>query len=189
MTPMQNTNHNINRRAVVAALFCSYRYCARLVCASPELQAVSPAPDGGYANFNTAEGTDALFSLTTGVGIPPSVVTHSITILPARVTRLVVIMRFTSTPVVSIRPMAGARSTEIAQATITRRRVIKRLIRIPEGRRTRLTAMGRSLPTRMEATTLPKALLRYFATPLACLTRPLVMRRSTATPSVALTLP
>src|SRR5439155_6296802 len=32
----------------------------------PTTQAVIPAPDGGYANFNTAEGTDALFSLTTG---------------------------------------------------------------------------------------------------------------------------
>ena len=29
--------------------------------------AVSPAPDGGYANDNTAEGTNALFSLTTGI--------------------------------------------------------------------------------------------------------------------------
>jgi hypothetical protein len=33
---------------------------------SPAARAVSPAPDGGYPNFNTAEGTDALFSLTTG---------------------------------------------------------------------------------------------------------------------------
>jgi hypothetical protein len=32
----------------------------------PKSQAVSPAPDGGYANENTAEGTNALFSLTTG---------------------------------------------------------------------------------------------------------------------------
>src|ERR1043166_213982 len=29
-------------------------------------QAVVPPPDGGYANRNTAEGKDALFSLTTG---------------------------------------------------------------------------------------------------------------------------
>src|SRR6266481_1504396 len=29
--------------------------------------AVSPAPDGGYPGANTAEGTDALFSLTTGI--------------------------------------------------------------------------------------------------------------------------
>jgi Chaperone of endosialidase len=33
----------------------------------PKTQAVSPAPDGGYANGNTAEGQNALFSLTTGV--------------------------------------------------------------------------------------------------------------------------
>ena len=33
---------------------------------SPAAPAVTPAPDGGYANNNTAEGTDALFSLTSG---------------------------------------------------------------------------------------------------------------------------
>lgn len=31
-------------------------------------QAVAPPPDGGYANQNTAEGRQSLFSLTTGVG-------------------------------------------------------------------------------------------------------------------------
>src|SRR6266550_832155 len=30
-------------------------------------QAVLPAPDGGYGGQNTAEGTDALFSRTTGI--------------------------------------------------------------------------------------------------------------------------
>ena len=34
---------------------------------SPTARAVTPAPDGGYPNGNTAEGEDALFSLTTGV--------------------------------------------------------------------------------------------------------------------------
>jgi len=34
----------------------------------PITQAVEPPPDGGYANFNTAEGGDALFSLTSGAG-------------------------------------------------------------------------------------------------------------------------
>jgi uncharacterized coiled-coil protein SlyX len=34
----------------------------------PAAKAVTPAPDGGYANENTAEGTSALFSLTTGFG-------------------------------------------------------------------------------------------------------------------------
>src|SRR5213083_821213 len=34
---------------------------------SPSTRAVLPAPDGGYANQNTAEGTDALFSNTSGI--------------------------------------------------------------------------------------------------------------------------
>src|SRR5437762_444767 len=33
---------------------------------SPSTRAVLPAPDGGYAGNNTAEGFNALFSLTTG---------------------------------------------------------------------------------------------------------------------------
>jgi hypothetical protein len=33
---------------------------------SPVTRAVSPPPDGGYPNANTAEGTDALFSVTSG---------------------------------------------------------------------------------------------------------------------------
>ena len=33
---------------------------------SPKVQAVLPAPDGGYPNGNTAEGDNALFNLTTG---------------------------------------------------------------------------------------------------------------------------
>ena len=39
-----------------------------LVCFGllPKAQAVVPAPDGGYPNLNTAEGQNALFSLTTG---------------------------------------------------------------------------------------------------------------------------
>jgi Chaperone of endosialidase len=37
-----------------------------LSAAGPKAQAVVPPPDGGYPNFTTAEGQDALFSLTTG---------------------------------------------------------------------------------------------------------------------------
>ena len=41
-----------------------------LVCGGvlPNAQGVVPPPDGGYPNFNTAEGQQALFSLTTGAG-------------------------------------------------------------------------------------------------------------------------
>jgi hypothetical protein len=34
----------------------------------PKVQAVVPPPDGGYPGFNTVEGQNALFSLTTGTG-------------------------------------------------------------------------------------------------------------------------
>ena len=37
-----------------------------LFAVSPAAQAVVPPPDGGYPGFNTAEGQNALFSLTTG---------------------------------------------------------------------------------------------------------------------------
>jgi len=40
------------------ALFCA--------AAIPTAQAVVPAPDGGYPGGNTAEGQNALLSLTTG---------------------------------------------------------------------------------------------------------------------------
>ena len=41
-----------------------------LICSVllPNAQAVVPPPDGGYPGFNTAEGQNALFSLTTGAG-------------------------------------------------------------------------------------------------------------------------
>ena len=35
---------------------------------APLVRAVVPAPDGGYPRFNTAEGQNTLFNLTTGVG-------------------------------------------------------------------------------------------------------------------------
>src|SRR5262245_17959639 len=35
---------------------------------SPAGQAVVPPPDGGYPGYSTAEGQNALFGLTTGVG-------------------------------------------------------------------------------------------------------------------------
>ena len=38
-----------------------------LVALAQNTQALSPPPDGGYGGGNTAEGTDALFSLTSGV--------------------------------------------------------------------------------------------------------------------------
>src|SRR4030095_1775965 len=41
-------------------------FAVAYLAVSPSALAVIPAPDGGYPNFNTAEGEDALFSLSTG---------------------------------------------------------------------------------------------------------------------------
>src|SRR5438552_1417584 len=51
-------NANITFTAILIALAC--------LGLLPGAQAVVPPPDGGYANFTTAEGQNALFSLTSG---------------------------------------------------------------------------------------------------------------------------
>jgi len=55
------TNHKFSERALL--LIPLVLVCFALL---PTVQAVTPAPDGGYAGFNTAEGQSALFSRTTG---------------------------------------------------------------------------------------------------------------------------
>src|SRR6266496_947623 len=52
-----------NRNTILAAILLALACFA----VSPKAQAVSPAPDGGYPGGNTAEGADALLSLTSGV--------------------------------------------------------------------------------------------------------------------------
>src|ERR1700757_2503553 len=52
-----------NRNTIVMAILPVLACLALLATA----RAVSPPPDGGYGGDNTAEGGDALFSLTTGV--------------------------------------------------------------------------------------------------------------------------
>lgn len=54
------TTTNIIHRVVIAVCACTW------LVLSPAAQAVTPAPDGGYPGGNTAEGQNALFSLTTG---------------------------------------------------------------------------------------------------------------------------
>jgi hypothetical protein len=53
----------INIQAVLIALVL---LC--LAASAPNMQAVNPPPDGGYSGLNTAEGTNALKNLSTGVG-------------------------------------------------------------------------------------------------------------------------
>jgi len=60
---------NSSGRSLLQRAFLLIPLAVALLALSPAPNAfgVIPAPDGGYPNFNTAEGTDALFSLTTGV--------------------------------------------------------------------------------------------------------------------------
>jgi hypothetical protein len=60
--PKENPVKPINILTIAVALACL------AVCSAPKVFGVVPAPDGGYPGFNTAEGQNALFSLTTGVG-------------------------------------------------------------------------------------------------------------------------
>jgi hypothetical protein len=57
-----NCIHRLLGRSVLLLVSLLIAYFA----ISPMAQAVVPPPDGGYPNFNTAEGQNALFSLTTG---------------------------------------------------------------------------------------------------------------------------
>src|SRR6266568_1665776 len=56
------TSHNQSKTTISLFAALGLACCAL----SPGAQAVLPAPDGGYPGRNTAEGEDALFSLTTG---------------------------------------------------------------------------------------------------------------------------
>src|SRR6266508_6822606 len=60
--PKENAIKPINIVLIAIALACL------AVGSAPKAFGVVPAPDGGYPGFNTAEGQNALFSLTTGVG-------------------------------------------------------------------------------------------------------------------------
>jgi len=54
----------LKARTVLVATLLGFFWLGLL----PKAQAVTPAPDGGYPGFTTAEGTSALQNLTTGVG-------------------------------------------------------------------------------------------------------------------------
>jgi hypothetical protein len=66
MTTLTGTN-SLRRSPLRRALLLIPLVLACFGLGPLTVQAVSPPPDGGYGNQNTAEGTDALFSLTTGV--------------------------------------------------------------------------------------------------------------------------
>ena len=60
---MKTSNQIQQRRRRLTLIVAALLTCGWLI---PNMNAVSPAPDGGYAGGNTAEGQNALFSLTNG---------------------------------------------------------------------------------------------------------------------------
>jgi hypothetical protein len=68
--PKKMTTQRIGNSMCCSRLRCGFFLVPIALCwfgLSSAAQAVNPPPDGGYGGNNTAEGTDALFSLTTGV--------------------------------------------------------------------------------------------------------------------------
>ncbi len=96
------------RRPVLPALFLAI-FAFGFFALLPPAQAVSPPPDGGYPNFNTAEGKKALLSLTTGTATRQSVGIRFRASPAAASTRLLALERSSSTPQTKIRRIgAGA---------------------------------------------------------------------------------
>jgi trimeric autotransporter adhesin len=65
-TPMKTTHTNSTTTTSQTRFGSGIVFIALLFAFSPTAHAVVPAPDGGYANFTTAEGTNALLHLTSG---------------------------------------------------------------------------------------------------------------------------
>ena len=76
---------------------------------SPMAHAVSPSPDGGYPGGNTAEGQQALLSLTTGTYNTAVGLFSLEALTPANSTRPLELARFSSIPPTEIQPLAPAR--------------------------------------------------------------------------------
>jgi uncharacterized coiled-coil protein SlyX len=69
-TPLYTTTLpilNLMNRCLLRPGFLLAGFALGVFALSPPARAVNPPPDGGYAGNNTAEGTSALFSLTSGV--------------------------------------------------------------------------------------------------------------------------
>src|ERR1700692_544511 len=57
---------SIGPECLRGCLLIALAICCFALASAPKAFGVSPAPDGGYPGANTAEGTDALFFLTSG---------------------------------------------------------------------------------------------------------------------------
>src|SRR5437764_11605032 len=68
MTTLSLAKSNDRSPVRHALLLLSLTFAFTWLALGPAARAVSPPPDGGYPNFTTAEGANALQALTSGVG-------------------------------------------------------------------------------------------------------------------------
>src|SRR5437660_5916347 len=197
--PLRNLMNRSPLRTFLLILFVLASFAL-----SPTARAVDPPPDGGYPGDNTAEGTDALFSLTGGTentalgadalyynagGTGNTAVGHS-TLLSNTSgndnTAIGVLALFSNTLDSNITAIAdfaiycntsGDDNTADGSSTT------------PPVQGTRRPVMVRFMATQPARQTRPMVLTRSLKTQLAVTTRPTVLTRSCTSPSGAATSP
>ena len=161
-----------------------------LICFAllPVARAVVPAPDGGYANGNTAEGTNALLSLSTG-GFNTAVGWFSLKSVTAGkyCTGLGAATLLSNTADSNTATGAGAllRTQQAPETQLTEH---SRSLAIPPAAPTQPSEMSRSRRT-LEARTRHWVMLLCKITRPGVETQPLVISHSTLTGRRAQTLP
>jgi len=163
-----------------------------LVAPSQTVRAVTPPPDGGYPGQNTAEGTDALFNLTTGTSNTASGTNALFANTTGASNTATGGLRLLITPTVAVTPRsvsARAIPTQVASGTSHG----------PSGAPAQHDRPAkychrffRPFPLTLATLTRPMVVIRFIGTPpgpstrLAALTRSKGTERATPTPPAAL---
>src|SRR5438132_3666526 len=195
---------NLMNRSPLRRAFLLIALLLACFALSPAAQAVDPPPDGGYPGDNTAEGTDALFSLTGGTentalgadalyynagGIGNTAVGHS-TLLSNTSgndnTAIGVLALFSNT-LGSHNTASGAFA--LYSNTSGDDNTADGSSTTPPVQGTRRPVMVRFMATQPARQTRPMVLTRSLKTQLAVTTRPTVLTRSCTSPSRAATSP
>jgi hypothetical protein len=154
-TPPTNLRSASLFRLIVLLVIC--------FCNLSVMQAVTPAPDGGYPGANTAEGTNALFSRTNG--------TNNTALGSEALFSVTFGIQNTATGAQALKSNIASQNTADCFQALTRNTT---------GRTTRLLGGARCLATQSVPRIRPAGFKRSIQTSLAAVTRHMVIRRSSA---------